>query len=473
MNAAKPLLWAAAGLGAALVLYFSYHNLHYFSDIKILGGILLLEIIVVSIWNYRQRFFLLMMITFVWASLRIPLQSAWTSGRWPVLAIGAAIGFIVWTKSPLKPSGTFHLTAFFCVCAALVSATVSPFVQMSCLKGLSLFLLFLYCGTGARVAVIGREERFFHGLLWGSEIAVYLSAISCFVSGGSIWGNPNSLGAVVSIALFPILLWGWLTSDALVVKLHRLAALLLCIYLIRFSMARAAMVTVGLVTIVLCVCLRQYKLLLKVAALILAAVAISGVVSPDSLNKQLEDMKNALLYKGHKEEGLMGSRRTPWDKAITSIKEHPWFGTGYGTSPTGEDPGFSFGTVSTSAETNREHGSSYITIAEWVGLLGVLPFVTLLALAASNVWKVCAWMRRTSDPYHYSIPLAMVILAGLVHAGFEDWLFAAGSYLCLFFWSCGFVLADFVPGAVEAPLPSFVHASPPAPAGFGVVAPYR
>jgi len=29
-----------------------------------------------------------------------------------------------------------------------------------------------------------------------------------------------------------------------------------------------------------------------------------------------------------------------------------------------------------------------------------------------------------------------------VHAGFEDWLFAPGYYLCLFFWSMAFVFVD-------------------------------
>ena len=115
-----------------------------------------------------------------------------------------------------------------------------------------------------------------------------------------------------------------------------------------------------------------------------------------------------------------------------------------------------------------------MTILEWVGLLGVLPFAALLALTVSNAWKVCAWMRRTGDPRHYSIPLAMVVLAGLVHAAFEDWLFAVGYYLCVYFWLFAFVLADLVPGAVVAPVPGVVSpASRPSPAGFGAVVPNR
>ena len=474
MNSVKPLQWAAIVLGLGLVLYLIYSHLQYFRDVSFLGGILLLEVIIASLWNYGERFFVLLMITFVWAGMHVPLQGAWTGGRWVVLSTGAVAGYIAWTKNPRRPSGSLHLIAFFCACAAFVSATVSPFVQMASLKALSLFLLFLYCATGARLAVLGREDRFFRGLLWGSEIAVYATAICYLGLGQSIWGNPNSLGAAMSIGLFPVLLWGWLTSDRPAVRLRRLAALLLCTYLVQFSMARAAMIAVVLVTLVFCLCLHQYKLLVKVAALVLFLVAVTGMLDPGALNKSLEDLKDAVLYKGHKEEGVMGSRRTPWEKSIASIKEHPLFGTGYGTSPTGENPGWGSGRFASTAETEREHGSSYITIAEWVGLLGVVPFVALLVVTVSNVWRVCAWMRRTGDPRHYSIPLAMVVLSGLVHGFFEDSLFAVGSYVSVYFWVFVFLLADLVPVAVVVPVAGVVsRALRPSPASFGAVVPNR
>jgi O-antigen ligase len=171
---------------------------------------------------------------------------------------------------------------------------------------------------------------------------------------------------------------------------------------------------------------------------------------------------------------VMGSRRTPWETSIASIKEHPLFGTGYGTSPTGENPGLGFGRFNSSAETEREHGSSYMTIAEWVGLLGVMPFVALLAVTVSNVWRVCAWMRRTGDPRHYSIPLAMVVLSGLVHGLFEDSLFAVGSYVSVYFWVFVFLLADLIPVAVVVPVAGVVSRAPrPSPASFGAVVPNR
>jgi O-antigen ligase len=473
MNSLKPLQWAGILLGFGLALYFVYSHLQYFGDVSFLGGILLLEVLIATLWKYDQRFFVLLMITFVWASMNVPLQDAWTVGRWVVLSAGAVVGYMVWTKTPRRPFGSLHLIALFCICAAFVSATVSEYVQMASLKALSLFLLFLYCASGARLAVLGRENRFFHGLLWGSEIAVYVTAICYFGLGQSIWGNPNSLGAAMSIGLFPILLWGWFTSDGPTVRFRRLGALLLCASLVFFSMARAGMASMTLVTLIFCFCLHQYKLLVKAVALVLLLIAVTGMLAPEALNQRLGGLKDAVLYKGHKEEGMLGSRRTPWERSIATIKEHPLFGTGYGTSPTGE-PGLEFRTVASTWETSREHGSSYVTIAEWVGLLGVLPFVALLVVTVSNVWKVCAWMKRTADPRHYSIPLAMVVLAGLIHANFEDWLFAVGYYLSVYFWVLAFLLADLVPAAVVAPVANVVSGTPrPLPADFGAVVPNR
>lgn len=472
MNSLKPIQLAGIVLCLLLALYILYTHLAYFGNVSFLGGILGLEIIIAALWKFERRFLVLLIVTFVWAGTNVPLAGAGTAGRWVILATAALAGLVVWLGSPRAPFRTIHLVAFFCVCSAFASATVSPFLQMAMLKSLSLLLLFLYCSAGARLGVLGREERFFPGLILGCEIAVYITAVCYFGLGRNLWGNPNSLGAAMSVGAFPILLWGWFTSDVGAIRYRRLVALLLSAYLVRFSLARAGLAALALVAILFFVCLRQYRSLVKGVALVLVVVAISGMLAPDSLSQQLGAMEDAILYKGHKDEGVLGSRKEPWDKTVASIKEHPWFGTGYGTSPTGEDPG-ELGPFRSTHETAREHGSSYITILEWEGLLGVWPFVVLLGMAVLNVRKVCVWMRRTCDPFNYSIPMAMVVVAGLAHATFEDSIFAVGSYLCLFFWIFVFLLADYVPGAADVPLPSMVRPSRYAPAGFGAVVPNR
>ena len=54
---------------------------------------------------------------------------------------------------------------------------------------------------------------------------------------------------------------------------------------------------------------------------------------------------------------------------------------------------------------------------------------------------------------------------GLIHAAFEDWMFAPGSYLCVFFWVAAFLLIDFVsPGKATVPIRVSPSASFAAPA---------
>jgi O-antigen ligase len=452
MNSAKPGVWAAGAVIVGLLLWAVYSQYQYFNG-SFLGALLLVEVLGACLWKFETRFFPFLMIAFVWAGMNVPMQGAWTGARWLVLAAGTIAGLVTWMKKPQSHFKTMHLLAVFCILAAFVSASVSSYVQMASLKALSLLLLFLYGCSGVRLAALGREQRFFAGLVVACEIVTFGTAICYFVTGHKIWGNPNSLGAAMSIGIFPILLWGWFNTEGPLRKAGRLLALILCAYLVYFSMARAGMVAMIAVTLVFCFCLRQYRLLAKAIGCVLFVVAISGMVAPDSLNQTLSSLGDAILYKGHKTEGIMGSRKTPWQDSIDSIKEHPLFGTGYGTSPTGEDPGLNFGKFSSSQETVREHGSSYMTIAEWVGILGVAPFALLLLLNLSNVRRVCSWMRRTSDPTSYSIPLAMVLVAGFVHAGFEDWMFAVGSYPSVYFWSMAFLLGDLVPAPELAEVP--------------------
>ena len=44
----------------------------------------------------------------------------------------------------------------------------------------------------------------------------------------------------------------------------------------------------------------------------------------------------------------------------------------------------------------------------------------------------------------------MVLAAGLIHAGFEDWLFAVGYYLSVFFWVLAFAFLDILPSRCPA-----------------------
>jgi hypothetical protein len=90
---------------------------------------------------------------------------------------------------------------------------------------------------------------------------------------------------------------------------------------------------------------------------------------------------------------------------------------------------------------------------EWLGVLGILPFAAVILLLLRQVGRVCLWMRRTGSALHPAAPLAAVVVAGLVHAIFEDWLLAVGYYLTVFFWPLAFSLMDLGPQKLFAPAP--------------------
>ena len=122
--------------------------------------------------------------------------------------MGAIVGFALYIRSEHPRFSTFHMVAMFTVLAALVSAAVSSFPMLSFMKALSLLLLFLYASTGARLALSGREEKFFPRLLFFVEIVVYASAVAYLVLRRPIYGNPNSLGAIMGVVAVPLLFWG-------------------------------------------------------------------------------------------------------------------------------------------------------------------------------------------------------------------------------------------------------------------------
>lgn len=420
----------------------------YFSNADGLAALLFIEVLVAAIWNYRARFFLLLLAAFLWAGMALPLSEALTTGRWVVLAVGALAGLIVYARDQRYSFGTFHLVALFCVTAAMVSAAVSAYPSLAFLKGTSLLLLFLYGSTGARLTVMERTTVFFSSLLTGCELLVYVSAILYFIFRYEIFGNPNSMGAVMGVVALPLLLWGILVSERPTTRWRRTFAFALALVLLFSSYARAGIAAAAVSCFLLCLFLRRYGLLLAGTCVALLLAALVAAIVP--LHQQPSDsMASLFLYKGHREDGLLASRRSIWDDTVTAIKSHPWLGSGFGTSPTSSDVVTQPGSVESLREATREHGNSYLAITEWVGVVGDIPFFALLILIVVNVGRALAQARRSGNAFSPALPLAAVLAAGLVHAVFEDWLFAVGYYLCIFFWSLAFIMVDVLPPAAN------------------------
>jgi len=439
---------AAAAVGLPLVAYFAYARPGYFTSPTYLATVALIECLIVAICLYRRVFFLVVVLSFLFAGAILPLGGVWNSVRWVFLGTGALVGAVIMLKEQGHHFGLFHIMATFAVLAALVSAAVSRYPTFALMKAFSLFLLFVYAGTGVRLAAKGRESRFFTGLLLACE--VFVAAIGIFYFFGSeVMGNPNSLGAVMGVVGAPILLWGTLLDDNDFVLRRRQILFAIAVYLTFHSQARAGLAAAFVSCGLLCVALRRYKLMGQAIIIILILVASSAVLNPEAFLNSVSRLTTNVVYKERDSSlGVFGSRQTPWQGAVESIRKHFWFGSGFGTTDNGQDASaflYEYGGYATSERVSRENGSSYLTIATWVGMLGVVPFALLIVLLLGNVARSILWMLSTRNPSHPAVPLAAVMVAGLVHVAFEDWLFAVGYYLCVFFWSLAFILVDVVP----------------------------
>jgi O-antigen ligase len=452
-------IWCLLAL-AVLAVYWVYSRPNSFSDpltyIVLIGA----QFLLASIFQYRRVFFLVVMISFLWAGIELPLKAGWAAARWPVLLCAAAVGMVLWLKEERQHFEAIHLIALFCAVAALASAIVSAFPRTAFLKAISLLLLLMYTMGGARLAILNREWQFAKTLVTVCEFVAYVVAVCYFGLHAAIFGNPNSLGAVMGVAVVPLLLWGALSADSENLRRRRSFALAISIGLLFFSRARAGILCGAVAAAFLLICLKRYRLFLRAASVGIALLALVGLWSPSLISESAESVNTDLIYKGHRDKGLLGSRQQPWDATMATIREHPFLGGGFGTTQTGAEDESRVSAFATSAGTSREHGNSYLALLEWVGLLGILPFLFLIGAVLVEIKTVGQYMRRTLDSSHPAIPFALVCLAGLVHATFEDWLFAVGYYLSVFMWSMAFCLVDLTRHPIQVPSHPIPVASP-------------
>lgn len=424
---------------------------NYLANPEVLGSIVVIQVVLASICKYKQWFFLVLMLAFLWAGVRLPLSEAWLQGRWIVLATGALAGIGIYMRGREHRFGAIHLLALLCVLSAVVSASVSAYPQEALLKSLSLFLLFLYGAMGARLALQPlRPEIFFRRLLLACEIVTYIVVFSYFVLRFQLFGNPNSLGAVMGVVVVPVLIWGFLCAQSVIERRRLGLALSLATALLMSSFSRAAIAAAGVSCLLILIALRRYRFIIGglAASAVIALATAALVPRPAELAEgaQTESITSLFLYKGKPAQGLLGSRKGPWDRTLAVISAHPWFGSGFGTSVTDRSASYFELTRSRFIDSRmaREHGNSYLAILEWSGLLGVFPFYLLIAVVASHAAKSMMNLRRTGNILSPAVPAAAIILAGLMGAAFEDWLFAVGYYLAVFVWTIAFLLADLV-----------------------------
>src|SRR5262249_51809807 len=163
--------------------------------------------------------------------------------------------------------------------------------------------------------------------------------------------------------VMPFLLWGFLIAVTRAEKYRMGVALLTCGALLYTSLSRASMLAAFISCTALCVLLRRQRVLIEGIFALVLLLAIAAVAQPAHFEQFTNGITNDLLYKGKKQKGILGSRKGPWEDTVASLKQHPWFGSGFGTSDLGMRVSVTrisaLEGVYTEEGKNREHGNSY------------------------------------------------------------------------------------------------------------------
>src|SRR5205085_1339547 len=105
-----------------------------------------------------------------------------------------------------------------------------------------------------------------------------------------------------------------------------------------FSNSRASILSSTLAMAVLCLSLKKNRLMIQGIAVTVCVICLFAIAAPSRLDMFMSESQDSLIYKGHRDEGVLGSRQEPWRQTMRSVQQHPWWGTGFGTSAVGPDP---------------------------------------------------------------------------------------------------------------------------------------
>ena len=428
-----PLIAAAFILS---LLWLSVKRPYLFGETNVLG-LLVLVIAGLIASQYETHFWTIMIGVFFWAGSSLPLAGGMNIFRWVVLGLGAFLAIAYYARMSNRiPFNYFHLLGLFTVMAAFASALVSVNPVMTVLKSLSLAALFVYASIGARVLWSRDPEPFVRKLVLMAEGLSYFSAI-CYAASFEVWGNSNSLGLIMGCFCWPVLLWRFIIPANRKGSPRRFIPLFLSGALLVLSLSRASMIAAFLASIFLLVGARRYRTLLAGVSLFAAILVNIFLLAPE----RFQSASDTLLYKKGEHGNFMDSRQKPWERSLTTFREHPWLGLGFGAADNSTDQNF---TYVTRGHLTRERGSSYLTMLETTGVIGTFFFALLLLALLQQVWRVFAWLRRTGKVNQPAVVAAAIVLGGLANAAFEDWLLAVGYYMSVIFWVLALSLRDWM-----------------------------
>lgn len=209
--------------------------------------------------------------------------------------------------------------------------------------------------------------------------------------------DPNVLGGllilVVSLTtpqLFarrPLLPKPWLAS--------MLGVMVVCLLL---TFSRGAFAAIGAIWVFLGAV--RYRRLL----LVVAVVAVLILILPQT-REYIEHFRAGVLI----EDRATAMRLGEYKDALTLISRHPWFGVGFGGTP--------------SIDTYIGVSNVYLLMAEEMGLIGLSSFLLIMGVFFAYAWRAWRGMEPDSDREPLLLGLAAALLGAMVGGLVDHYFF--------------------------------------------------
>lgn len=411
--------------------------------------------------------------------------------RWLALFafVALALAYAL-SRGGIRRVGAVQAGAAALIGLALVSTAWSSFPRLTFERASALGILFLGCGAVAAGVDAPLGVRRFVGAIVGGATAVGIggllvlafdheravqpatSALAARYQG--LGGGPNTAAMVLSVAT-PLAAYAFVEARGLFARAAALAAVVLLLGSIVASGSRGALVGCfgGLLAFALLsptTVRRRGVATVGVVALLVVAALLTRIPQPDPLAPALpsaveppptsfhgprkavpEPPPRLSDDVGHPPYGVAETSKKPrtlfgssgraqaWDGALHLGAQRPVAGFGFGT----EDHVFLDRYVDFNSNVPE---NSYIGLFLQLGAVGLVAFVGFVAAIL-----LTGLVRLPSRPLAERRLVAACaggVIAGLVLAGFQSYLYAVGNNATAAFWLCAFLLAPLAPRAL-------------------------
>jgi|GEM_PF-3207551 len=358
-------------------------------------------------------------------------------GRWVVLCLFCAIFALqLFSREHVRGPRLLDAMALFFLLYALASTTYSIAPDVTLQRSLSICLMYVAIFWGIwGYADRASAEKIVQALIYAVGLILLMGLVvapfwpGAWQTNGRFRGlftNPNAVGLLAAIIL-PLVVWKVSQSRwwpnivllgvgvlSLVLAASRngfFVSILAIVYL--FSKARGSKVLMA----------GGALLALLFFAVAVEAVDVESVVEDYAVGRLVNPL----------EVGDASGRFQLWPVAISLIEPQVMTGHGFGTEE--------FALLDIGRNLREFAGgyfhNSYLGMAFQLGIVGlVLLIAPLIVLASSQFWR-----SRHDHTLSLSHALQAVLLAGLLTAFFESWVYSVGNAYSFPFWVCVMLLA--------------------------------